>query len=138
MKWLLFATVLFIDQIAGLRYIEIGNKNNFPIWIETKPNDNKPPLRNGEIVKLNPNDRTKYDIEDAGWGGRFWAKVGCDESGANCEFGQSVDPCPEGGCQPPAETKVEFFFPPTDSTDDSYYDISLVRSILHENPNEFN
>lgn len=126
MLWFTFIALFCINCIAGLRTIDIGNQNGFPIWIQTQPNDGKPPLRNGEIVLVNPGERTTYDIDDAGWGGRLWAKVGCDESGANCEFGQSVDPCPSGGCQPPAETKVEFFFPPMDSPDASYYDISLV------------
>lgn len=126
MWWLIFI-FLHVYQITGLRYIEVGNQNGFPIWIQTKPNDKTPPLRNGEIVKLNANDRTKFDIDDAGWGGRLWAKVGCDDNGSNCEFGQSIEPCADGGCQPPAETKVEFFFPPVNSPDASYYDISLVR-----------
>lgn len=59
-------------------------------------------------------------------GGRFWPKSGCDNNGINCEVGQSVSPCPQGGCQPPAETKVEFFFPPSGNGQDVWYDISLV------------
>ena len=30
------------------------------------------------------------------------------------------------GCQPPADTKIEFNFPPQPPTSDSWYDISLV------------
>lgn len=80
-------------------------------------------------------------------GGRFWPKSGCDGSGHNCEVGQSVDPCNPGklkffflvfvrcsnefhssigGCDPPAETKVEFFFPPAGDPGDVWYDVSLV------------
>lgn len=43
--------------------------------------------------------------------GRFWPKQGCDGSGQNCQVGQSIAPCGRTGCDPPAETKVEFFFP---------------------------
>lgn len=59
-------------------------------------------------------------------GGRFWPKSGCDHTGHNCEAGQSVDPCNPGGCDPPAETKVEFFFPPVNDPYDVWYDVSLV------------
>lgn len=31
-----------------------------------------------------------------------------------------------GGCDPPAETKVEFFFPPVGDSGDVWYDVSLV------------
>lgn len=58
--------------------------------------------------------------------GRFWPKQGCDANGQNCEVGQSIDPCNAGGCDPPAETKVEFFFPPSNDWGDVWYDISLV------------
>lgn len=59
-------------------------------------------------------------------GGRFWPKTGCDGGGQNCETGQSVSPCGRNGCDPPAETKVEFFFPPAGDRNNVWYDISLV------------
>lgn len=59
-------------------------------------------------------------------GGRFWPKTGCDSNGFNCEVGQSVPPCGPTGCSPPAETKVEFFFPPVGDGNNVWYDISLV------------
>ena len=67
-----------------------------------------------------------FQIPTSGWAGRFWPKTGCDNSGYNCEFGDSVPPCPVGGCQPPADTKVEFNFPPQPPNQDSWYDVSLV------------
>ena len=67
-----------------------------------------------------------YRIPDFGWAGRFWPKTGCDGTGYNCEFGDSVPPCPVGGCHPPADTKVEFNFPSQPPSQDSWYDISLV------------
>lgn len=125
MLWIVIIA-LFVHSCASLRYIEVGNNNGFPIWLQSQPNNNLPPLRGGQIVKLNPGERTKYDIDDGGWAGRLWPKVGCDDGGGNCEFGQSIPPCPAGGCHPPAETKVEFFFPPMNAPQDSFYDISLV------------
>ena len=69
--------------------------------------------------------------------GQFRPKFQCDASGNNCLSGQSLPPCPTGpapfaGCQPPAETKVEFYFPkPSDPIQLSYFDITLVeRSTL--------
>lgn len=59
-------------------------------------------------------------------GGRFWPKSGCDGSGQNCQVGQSVSPCGRNGCDPPAETKVEFFFPRSGDNGNVWYDISLV------------
>lgn len=41
-------------------------------------------------------------------------------------MGQSDPPCPSGGCQPPADTKVEFFFPPINNGEQVWYDVSLV------------
>jgi len=66
-----------------------------------------------------------YQIPNGGWGGRFWPKTGCDGSGHNCEVGQSMPPCLPTGCDPPAETKVEFFFDPS-GAGATWYDISLV------------
>lgn len=117
---------LFVHGIVALRYIEVGNKNKFPIWIQTQPNNGQPALLNGKIMKVDPNGKFKYDIADGGWAGRLWPKTGCDGSGQNCEFGQSVAPCPAGGCHPPAETKVEFNFKPKGNPAASFYDISLV------------
>ena len=65
-------------------------------------------------------------IPNAGWAGRFWPKTGCNSGGTECEFGDSVPPCPSNGCQPPADTKVEFNFPSQPPNQDSWYDISLV------------
>lgn len=72
-------------------------------------------------------ERKTFNIGDEGWAGRLWPKTGCDQNGANCAFGQSISPCPQSGCHPPADTKVEFFFPPINSREVSFYDISLVE-----------
>ena len=125
MWWLMFVAMLCVQHTVGLRYIEVTNKNNYRIWIETLTNNQGPPLKQG-VTLLEPKAKIKYDIPDAGWAGRLWPKTGCDAGGANCEIGQSMPPCPPTGCQPPAETKVEFFFPAIGSNQDSFYDISLV------------
>lgn len=126
----MFSYLLLVALLAypsvGLRYIEVGNDNGFPIWIQTRMNPNGGADLPNQNAKLDPGARIKYDIQDSGWAGRLWPKTGCDGSGNNCEFGQSEEPCPNGGCQPPSNTLIEFFFPPAGSSDDSFYDISLV------------
>lgn len=126
MLWLVLIVFCYSTKVVELRrHIEVKNLNNFPIWIETLTNNNGAPLSN-EIKRINAGGGIKYEISDQGWAGRLWPKIGCDQHGANCEFGQSIAPCPNGGCHPPADTKVEFFFAPKDSSQKSFYDISLV------------
>lgn len=78
------------------------------------------------IQRLQQNARITYNIPTSGWKGRFWPKTECDGSGQNCAVGQSVSPCPTGGCQPPADTKVEFFYPAINDPNAVWYDVSLV------------
>ena len=107
------------------RTITFLNRCTYPVWVTPFTSDNGPQLGNG-IQKLAQNARTTYDIPDSGWKGRFWPKTGCDGSGQNCAVGQAVAPCPSKGCQPPADTKVEFFYPKIDDKNTAWYDISLV------------
>lgn len=67
-------------KAVEMRYIEVGNRNSFPIWIQTLTNNNGPPLSN-EIKRINPGGRIKYEIGDNGWAGRLWPKIGCDQNG---------------------------------------------------------
>jgi len=106
----------------------INFKNSCPqtLWVSPLTNADGPPPAEG-IVQLTSGASGVYTIPDAGWGGRFWPKSGCDGSGHNCEVGQSMPPCLPNGCDPPAETKVEFFFPAaSDTAGQVWYDISLV------------
>lgn len=111
--------------VASARQITFTNRCNMEIWISPLTNAQGPPL-NGGIQKLNNGANYAYQIPDSGWGGRFWPKTGCDGGGQNCELGQSTDPCGPTGCDPPADTKVEFFFPPSSDPNDVWYDVSLV------------
>lgn len=119
--------VLFVHGVVALRYIEVNNRNDYPIWIQTQGNNGHPALLNGQIMKFDAGASFKYDIEEDGWSGRLWPKTECQPNGQNCEFGQSVPSCPtEGGCHWPAETRVEFFFPPNGDLKAAYYNISLM------------
>lgn len=109
-----------IVNVSGGRSITFVNRCSYPIWMSPFPS-----VGNG-IAKIEQNAHTTYNIPDSGWKGRFWPKTECDNNGQNCAVGQSIPPCPSNGCQPPAETKVEFFYPPINDRNAVWYDISLV------------
>ncbi|XP_021955579.1 glucan endo-1,3-beta-glucosidase [Folsomia candida] len=122
---IIFSILAVIVAGAHCRQITFNNRCGRDIWISPLTNGNGAPLPDG-IRRLSNSGSYTYQIPNGGWGGRFWPKTGCDGSGQNCEVGQSMPPCPAGGCQPPAETKVEFFFPRTGAADSVWYDVSLV------------
>ncbi|KAJ6643403.1 Glucan endo-1,3-beta-glucosidase [Pseudolycoriella hygida] len=107
------------------RKITFVNRCAYPIWINPLTSANGPQLGNG-IQRLEKNAQITYNIPDSGWEGRFWPKTECDNNGQKCAVGQSVNPCPSNGCQPPADTKIEFFYPLVGNPNTVWYDISLV------------
>jgi len=115
----------FVGLIQAQRFVQFTNKCPHDIWIEPLTNAQGPAHPDG-IVRLGNQATHTYHISQEGWGGRFWPKQGCDGNGHNCEVGQSMPPCLPGGCDPPAETKVEFFFPHASDPADIWYDVSLV------------
>ncbi|CAL8128814.1 unnamed protein product [Orchesella dallaii] len=124
-----FSTVLLcalaLPALIAGRKIKFTNHCNEPIWVSPLTNAEGPQLGVG-IAKLVKEGSHTYQIPDSGWGGRFWPKMGCNANGQACDVGQSMPPCKPAGCDPPAETKVEFFFPPLGNGQDVWYDISLV------------
>lgn len=120
-----FGLFLIIVITSEAREITFRSRCPFPIWINPKTSDNGPPLPEGIGHIVNGGSFT-YHIPAEEWKGRFWPKTDCDRDGQNCGVGQSLPPCPPGGCQPPAETKIEFYYPAMGRTDNVWYDISLV------------
>lgn len=122
---ILIAALCVMVSEAG-REIKVTNKCGYPIWTSAFTNL---PIQGGVIrgvQKIAKGGTFVYQIPQNGWGGRIWPKTGCDANGHNCATGQSTDPCLKNGCDPPAETKVEFFYPPVGDRRTIYYDISLV------------
>lgn len=125
---LVFAALVAVT--FGAPHISVRNQCGFNVWLAQLANSGFSPLSGSGIDGtglLNPGQTGTFTIPDGGWGGRFWPKTGCDSSGNNCEAGSSSPPCPANGCEPPSDTKVEFFyFPLSDTVDTPYYDVSLV------------
>lgn len=82
-----------VVDVSGGRSITFKNRCTYSIWMSPFPT-----LEDG-IRRIEPNAATIYNIPDSGWGGRFWPKTECDNSGQNCAVGQSMPPCPANGCQ---------------------------------------
>ncbi|KAG4078478.1 hypothetical protein HA402_009190 [Bradysia odoriphaga] len=111
---------------GGARTITFKSRCAEQIWINPFTSADGPVLGNG-VTPISPNGQVTFTIPDSGWAGRFWPKTGCNSNGQSCTVGQSVPPCPSTGCQPPADTKVEFFYPPkNDAIGAVWYDVSLV------------
>jgi hypothetical protein len=127
----LFLLVLAAPVVAAAQSpkITITNKCGIPVWIDQTPNGGFSPLSGtgpNPAGRLDPGQSSNYRIPDNGWGGRFWPKIGCNDAGNNCLAGSSVSGCPPDGCEPPADTKFEFFYSPLSSAVRPYYDITLV------------
>lgn len=111
---------------AGPSPLTVTNNCTTDVWVASQPNAGSPELPDGVVKLAAKGGSHGYSIPSAGWAGRFWPKTGCDASGQSCTTGQAIPPCPPTGCQPPADTKVEFFFPASTSSSRPYYDVSLV------------
>ncbi|WP_437336244.1 RICIN domain-containing protein [Sorangium sp. So ce394] len=107
---------------SGARTLTIVNNCSAPIWVAHSTNVQGP-----QNVKLTRGAAYTYDVPDGGISAtRFWPKTGCDDGGRNCTTGDSVAPCPAGGCQPPIESKFEATFAPRGSADQTWYNLSQV------------
>lgn len=116
---------LLAPMISADRTITVHNRCSQPIWIGQLTNNNGAPLAGG-IRHINSHGNAVFNIPDWGWAGRMWPKIGCNDDGQACAFGQSIPPCGQHGCTPPADTKIEFYFPSIWNTKRIWYDISLV------------
>lgn len=106
----------------GQRTLTIRNNCTQPIWVAHSTN-----VQAGQNVRLNQGASFVYNVPDGGIAAtRFWPKTGCNESGTNCTIGDSVAPCPAGGCQPPIESKFEATFAAKGSKDQTWYNLSQV------------
>ena len=118
-----------VDPAAAFsNRVTIVNSCAQPLWITALSNAGEPALQPADgLVRIASGQSHPYAIPDGHWGGQFRPKFGCDASGNNCSSGQSLPPCPAGGCQPPAESKIEFYFPTAGANPPlPFFDVSLV------------
>jgi hypothetical protein len=102
--------------------LRITNQCTQPIWVAHS--DNVPDAQN---VQLGHGQSRDIPIPDGGLSAtRVWPKVGCDAAGHNCTIGDSVAPCPAGGCQPPVDSKFEASFAPRGGSAQTWYNLSQV------------
>lgn len=102
--------------------LRVTNHCAQPIWIAHS--ENVPDAQN---VKLGQGQSRDYNIPDSGLSAmRVWPKVGCNDNGQNCKIGDSVAPCPAGGCQPPVDSKFEASFAPKGGAAATWYNLSQV------------
>ncbi|MCB9594596.1 MAG: hypothetical protein H6719_17820 [Sandaracinaceae bacterium] len=83
--------------------LRVTNRCAEPFWIGHSDN-----LAIPEDARVDPG--TCFDVavpDERLEATRIWPRTGCDASGRECQTGQSVAPCPTGGCSPPFESKFE-------------------------------
>ncbi|HEY5955310.1 MAG TPA: thaumatin family protein, partial [Polyangiaceae bacterium] len=86
--------------------LRVTNHCSEPLWLEHSANISDP-----QSLRVAPSGCYDFAVPEARLEStRVWAKTGCDVNGSNCQIGQSVAPCPTGGCQPPIESKFEATF----------------------------
>jgi ricin-type beta-trefoil lectin protein/thaumatin family protein len=102
--------------------LRVTNQCANPIWVAHS--NNVPDAQNVKLAKGQSRD---YNIPDGGLPAiRVWPKVGCNDGGTNCKIGESVSPCPAGGCQPPVDSKFEASFAPKGGQAATWYNLSQV------------
>jgi hypothetical protein len=106
--------------------LRIRSQCDQPIWIAHSDN-----VADAQNVRLQKGESHEYAIPDAGLSAvRFWPKTGCDAGGHNCVIGDSGEgggkPCPQGGCQPPIDSKFEATFAPVGNAAQTWYNLSQV------------
>nr|AGA16575.1 thaumatin-like protein 1 [Coptotermes formosanus] len=121
--------LLVFLTVAGLatgRNFNLQNNLGYTIWVGILGNGGKWTPENGGFV-LNGGERRTVDIAD-GWGGRFWARTGCNFDGNGqgpCETGDCGNKlsCNGAGGVPPV-TLAEITLNGDSGLD--FYDVSLV------------
>ncbi|MEO7332092.1 MAG: RICIN domain-containing protein, partial [Minicystis sp.] len=102
--------------------LRVTNQCADSIWVAHSQN-----LPEAQNVKLAKGQSRDYAVPDAGLAAmRLWPKVGCDANGFNCRIGDSVAPCPNGGCQPPVDSKFEASFAAKGGSSLTWYNLSQV------------
>jgi len=97
--------------------LRVLNGSSEPMWIFWIGAEGGGTMPDPHKILLSPGHHHDYTVPAAGLAGtRFWPGLGCDDTGNDCEIGQSGGPsadgftCPSQGCAPPIDSKFEGTF----------------------------
>ena len=95
--------VVITDAPSKVERLTIQNACDYDIWIQQ---DNIPNY--DSLILMKSGESISIQIPEEGLAStRLWPKKDCDDSGNNCKVGQSSPPCPDNGCAPPVDSKLE-------------------------------
>jgi len=97
--------------------LRVINGSTETLWIFYQVGAGGGSIPTAHQVQLAAGEHLDYPIPDEGLAAtRFWPGYGCDDTGNNCQIGQSGGPadqgftCPSYGCAPPIDSKFEGTF----------------------------
>jgi hypothetical protein len=102
--------------------VVVRNACRFTVWMEQLNVPNAP-----KVAKIAAGRQRTYRIPEGETVSamRWWPKRGCDKDGENCAVGQSMAPCPAGGCAPPIDSKLEATWCVGDACE-TFFNLSMV------------
>jgi hypothetical protein len=124
-NWLVIAVALaaaLTTTAADASKLVVRNLCTATVWMEQLNVPDAP-----KVARIASGRQRTYKIPmgKAVEATRWWPKTGCDETGENCKIGQSIGPCPAGGCAPPIDSKFEATWCVGDSCE-TFFNLSAV------------
>mmetsp|Transcript_72171 Transcript_72171/g.234466 ORF Transcript_72171/g.234466 Transcript_72171/m.234466 type:complete len:279 (+) Transcript_72171:99-935(+) len=118
-------SLLAASVVDGQRLKITNGCHTEPLWVAHMAQVNVGPDK--QNIKLSPGESHVFHTPVGLSGTRYWAKMGCNTTGDQCEIGESGGPgqsCNETiGCAPPVDTKFEASF---SAGGVDWVDVSLV------------
>jgi hypothetical protein len=110
-------------SVAGNYNMAVTNRCSQPIHVGILAGIGSTPAGGG--FRLNQGQSQTVTLAERNWNGRFWARTGCDNNGANCATGDCGGGvgCGGRGGRPPASLAEMNF---AGSGNQVFYDVSLV------------
>ncbi|MET0154675.1 MAG: thaumatin family protein [Rickettsiales bacterium] len=109
------------DVPAPTSVLSVVNYCAYDVWVEQQNLNGAP--RVTPVIKANGGTYDyKLSPDILNIAVRFWPKSGCDANGDNCAVGQSSAPCPNGGCTPTIDSKLEVGWEATQT----WFNLSMV------------
>jgi hypothetical protein len=114
--------VLFAATTAYASKLVVRNQCRTTVWMEQLNVPGAP-----KVARIASGRQRTYRIPagETVEATRWWPKTGCDRNGENCKVGQSIGPCPDGGCAPPIDSKFEATWC-VGETCETFFNLSMV------------